>query len=91
MTRYHHQQSYADFSQHRVNEEYKKTQQDLYEAGKAWGQAGNTTIPRWYTYDRGDSTVQIPLRGHSGQEFVRGWKETRPMPTATKKTRKGRK
>ena len=87
MTRYHHQQSYADFSQHRVNEEYKKTQQDLYEAGKAWGQAGNTTIPRWYTYDRGDSTVQIPLRGHSGQEFVRGWRETKPAT----KTRKGRK
>ncbi|MGA1281260.1 MAG: hypothetical protein ACO3YZ_06835 [Candidatus Nanopelagicaceae bacterium] len=92
MTRYAHQDQYASF-ENPHNTEYTRIAEELYQAGRSWGQAGNTTIPKYFPLDRGDGTItQIPIVkaiSFNAQEFVRGWRETKPA-TATK-TRKGRK
>lgn len=90
MTRYAHQSSYASFGT-RTNPEAEKIDRELYEAGRAWGLSGNVKLPRHFPLDRGDGHVtQIPIVGSIGAsaaEFVRGWKETKPL-TPTKKIRK---
>jgi len=90
MTRYAHQSSYASFGT-RTNPEADKIDHELYEAGRAWGLAGNVKVPRWYPLDRGNGHVtQIPIVGSIGgaaAQFVRGWKETKPLTSSKKKRR----
>lgn len=92
MTRYAHQSSYASFGT-RVSQEAEKIDRELYEAGRAWGQSGNVKLPRYFPLDRGDGHVTpiaiVGSIGMSASEFIRGWKETKPV-TKPKKSRKSR-
>ena len=87
MTRYAHQTSYASFG---FSESHVALAIDLelYQAGRAWGLAGNTKVPKYYPLDRGDGHVTniaiVGSIGVSASEFVRGWKETKPLTTTTK-------
>ena len=85
---------YCELSPARVNPEALRQEEELYRAGREWGKAGNLKIPRYYPYDRGDgSSVLIPIVGSTGYaagEFVKGWKETRPV-VAKKGKGKGKK
>ena len=83
---------YCEMTPSRVNPEAEKQEEELYQAGREWGKAGNLKIPRYYSYDRGDgSSVLIPIVGSTGfaaGEFVRGWKETRHLPAKKGKGKK---
>ena len=87
MTRYAHQNGYASFG---FSESHVALaiDADLYQAGRAWGLAGNLKVPKYYPLDRGDGHVTniaiVGSIGVSASEFVRGWKETKPMSTTTK-------
>ena len=87
MTRYAHQTSYASFG-FTESPVALAIDADLYQAGRAWGLAGNLKVPKYYPLDRGDGHVTniaiVGSIGVSASEFVRGWKETKPMSTTTK-------
>jgi hypothetical protein len=85
---YAHQSSYASFN-NQYSDAYLGIADELYQAGRAWGSAGNTRPPKCFPLDRGDGTVtMVPIVGaisFNASEFVRGWKETRPAMPAAKK------
>ena len=87
MTRYAHQTSYASFG-FSESPVALAIDAELYQAGRAWGLAGNLKVPKYYPLDRGDGHVTniaiVGSIGVSASEFVRGWKETKPMSTTTK-------
>ena len=87
MTRYAHQTSYESFG-FSESPVALAIDAELYQAGRAWGMAGNTKVPKYYQLDRGDGHVTniaiVGSIGVSASEFVRGWKETKPMSTTTK-------
>ena len=91
MTRYAHQFSYASFG-FTESPVALAIDAELYQAGRAWGMAGNTKIPKYFPLDRGDGHVtNIPIVGSIGMsasEFIRGWKETKPVTKMTKKSRR---
>lgn len=92
MTRYAHQDRYASFG-FTESPVALAIDAELYQAGRAWGMAGNTKIPRYCQLDRGDGHVTnfaiVGSIGMSASEFIRGWKETKPV-TKPKKSRKSR-
>lgn len=93
MTRYAHQTSYASFN-FTESPIALAIDAELYQAGRSWGMAGNTVLPRYFQLDRGDGHVTnfaiVGSLGMSASEFIRGWKETKPMTKMTKKSRKSR-
>ena len=89
--RYAHQTGYASFG-FTESPEALAIDADLYQAGRAWGLAGNLKVPKYYPLDRGDGHVTniaiVGSIGVSASEFVRGWKETKPLTTTKSKSKK---
>lgn len=70
----------------RTNTENDKLADELLEAGRLWGRAGNTKLPKIFPLDRGDGHV-TPVRITGSRTdlahaFVAGWRETKPTITA---------
>lgn len=63
---------YADFSKFKVCPDHEALCDAAYEAGKAWGEAGNKKLPR--TMAILGETVVIQGLNDAGQAFRRGWK-----------------